>query len=116
MGDREATQKFAVEGVLIRYCGQNLTPNKIDEIVNAIGAVMDKGSTSWAFKHGGWINVNDELPHEGQEVDVWTWLGRTTDYKFFDGKFQWFHDGYKSWTAVSTVQFWMPKPDPPTKE
>jgi len=64
MGDREATQEFVVFDILVNYCDQVLTPEKIeqirDRIVNEMKeffkVMMDKG-----ILHTLTIKINNEI-------------------------------------------------------
>ena len=55
MEDREATQRFTIRHSLIQNCGQTLTPDNVDRIVDEIIDEMQNGACSWAFKEK--INV-----------------------------------------------------------
>lgn len=46
---KRATQEFAIRNILIGYCGQTLTPDKVDELAEEIKESMREGGCSWAF-------------------------------------------------------------------
>jgi len=48
--DREATQTFAVRNILTTYCGQRLTADLIEKLVDEIEQEMQSSPTAWAFK------------------------------------------------------------------
>ena len=47
--DAEATREFQIFNILVTYCGQTLTPNKVDEIREAMNRGMKDPSVSWCF-------------------------------------------------------------------
>lgn len=47
--DRVATQVFTLSNILIKHCGEQLSPDNIDFIVAEIRSEITKGSCSWAF-------------------------------------------------------------------
>jgi len=48
--DKQFTQYFIIKHTLINYCGEKLTPDLIDDILEKIKDEMRTGSCSWAFK------------------------------------------------------------------
>lgn len=50
MDDKKATQIFEIRNILTNYCGQLLSPDKIDEIMNIVIKEITEGHCSWAFK------------------------------------------------------------------
>lgn len=51
--DIKETQIFAIRNIITVYCGQILSPNRIEEIVRKIEEEINKGACSWAFKIEG---------------------------------------------------------------
>lgn len=47
---RIATQAFTIRQVLVSHCNEQLTPDKIDGIIEKIKKEMTEGYSSWAFK------------------------------------------------------------------
>lgn len=45
----EATQDHAILGVLINYCGQNLSGDLVEKIASDIRKEMRNGPCAWAF-------------------------------------------------------------------
>jgi hypothetical protein len=48
--DRLATQMFAIRSILVMRCGQLLTADLIDDMMEEVKREITKGSCSWAFK------------------------------------------------------------------
>jgi len=48
--DKRATQEHLIDSVLISYCGETLTPDKVEQIAKEIKGEMKAGAVSWAFK------------------------------------------------------------------
>ena len=61
--ERESTQEFTVRNVLVDYCGQKLTGDTIERIVQKLTKEMKDGPTSWAFKVEG-KTMGHEVPGE----------------------------------------------------
>lgn len=53
MSDAESTRNFEIKNILIGHCGENLTPDKLDEITSEIEAAMKTGPCAWAFRGAG---------------------------------------------------------------
>jgi len=47
--DTTATQDFAIRNIMVAYCGLQLTPQLIDQIVDDVMKEIREGSCSWAF-------------------------------------------------------------------
>jgi len=47
--EKHATQEFEIRNILTGYCGQTLTPNKVDELAEDVKNAMREGPCSWAF-------------------------------------------------------------------
>lgn len=47
--ETKSTQEFVIIDVLVKHCGEMLTPDKVDEIRKEIIDEMRKGPCSWAF-------------------------------------------------------------------
>lgn len=46
----KATRESTVLGILARHCGESLTPNKIEMIVEELCREMNDSPVSWAFQ------------------------------------------------------------------
>ncbi len=50
LASAECTRNFEVRHILVGYCGQLLTPDKVDEIAREIFDSMREGPVAWAFR------------------------------------------------------------------
>ena len=48
--DRLATQRFTLLNTLTLVCGQVMTPDRLNQLVDDLTAEIQTGSTSWAFQ------------------------------------------------------------------
>ena len=48
--DRLCTQMFMMGDILIRHCGETLTPEKIDQMMLEMQQEVTGGVCSWAFR------------------------------------------------------------------
>lgn len=48
--DKQETQRFALFNILVGHCGEQLTPDKVDAIMEEIIKEMRSGPCSWAFE------------------------------------------------------------------
>lgn len=46
---RAATQQSAILGVVVNHCGQFLSPDRVDKIVEELTAQTRSGPVAWAF-------------------------------------------------------------------
>lgn len=50
LADVEATQQFVLLNVMAHHCGETLTPDKVESIVNELWHEMTVGACLWAFQ------------------------------------------------------------------
>ena len=50
MNNRKSTQIFVLRNLLTNHCGQTLSPDQIDCIMDEIKTELENGSCAWTFK------------------------------------------------------------------
>ncbi len=62
--DFALNRKTAIFNVLVGRCGQTLTPDNVDSLLEEIVSEMEKGGCSWAFQQNDQINRPEKAKEE----------------------------------------------------